>query len=185
MPTPPEPLSRRMTVRTVRLSDLHPDPANARTHDDRNLDAIEASLKTFGQVEPLVVQKSTGKVIGGNGRLAVLKRQGKTECDIVEVDLDDTQATALAIALNRTGELAAWNDDTLAKLLQSLPDDAFAATGFDDTDLKDLLDKLAPGTVEEDEVPEVQALAVSRRGDLWLLGDHRLLCGDSTKASDV
>jgi site-specific DNA-methyltransferase (adenine-specific) len=188
MPTtanPTAPAASRLSVRTVRLGDLHPDPANARTHDDRNLDAIAASLKTFGQVEPLVVQKSTGKVIGGNGRLAVLKRQGATECDIVEVDVNDTQAAALGIALNRSSELAEWNDEALAKLLQSLPDDAFAATGFGEDDLKDLLDKLAPGTVEEDEVPEPQAEAVSRTGDLWLLGGHRLLCGDSTNAADV
>ena len=175
----------RMSLRRARLSELHPDPANARKHDGRNLDAISASLKQFGQVEPLVVQKATGKVIGGNGRLEVLRRAGESECDIVEVDVDDTQAAALGIALNRTSELAEWNDEALAKLLQSLPEDAFAATGFDADDLKDLLDTLAPVTVEEDNAPAVQKEAVSRTGDLWLLGEHRLLCGDSTKSADV
>lgn len=110
-----------MRVRRARLSELHPDPSNARKHDSRNLDAISASLKQFGQVEPLVVQKSTGKVIGGNGRLEVLRRAGETEADIVEVDVNDTQAAALGIALNRTGELAGWDDEALAKILQSLP----------------------------------------------------------------
>jgi DNA modification methylase len=174
-----------MIVRTAKLSELHADPANARSHDEKNLNAISDSLKAFGQVEPLVVQKSTGKVIGGNGRLEVLRRSGATEVEIVEVDIDDAKATALGIALNRTAELASWDDSTLAKLLESLPDDAFAATGFSDDDLSELLDKLAPEQIEEDEVPPVQKDAVSRTGDLWLLGKHRLLCGDSTRGEDV
>jgi hypothetical protein len=171
--------------RRARLSDLHQDPSNARRHDDRNLDAIAGSLRTFGQVEPLVVQKSTGKVIGGNGRLEVMRRDGVTECDIVEVDVTETQAVALGIALNRTSELAAWEDGTLARLLESLPDDMLAATGFDQDDLSELLDKLAPATVEEDEVPALLPDPISRRGDLWLLGEHRLLVGDSTSTADV
>jgi DNA modification methylase len=174
-----------MIIRTAKLTELHADPSNARSHDERNLNAIADSLKAFGQVEPLVVQKSTGKVIGGNGRLEVMRRQGITDCDIVEVDVSDTQAVALGIALNRTSELAAWDDETLAKLLESLPDDQFAATGFSGTDLKDLLDRLAPEVVEDDETPAVQTVAISKPGDLWLLGGHRLLCGNSTKAADV
>jgi len=158
-----------MPVRRAKLSELHADPANARQHDEKNLDAIAASLKQFGQVEPLVVQKSTGKVIGGNGRMEVLRRQGQTECDIVEVDVNDTQAVALGIALNRTSELGAWDDGTLAKLLESLPDADFAATGFSDDDLSELLDRLAPELVEEDEPPPPPADPVSRTGDLWLL----------------
>ena len=174
-----------MIVRTAQLTELHADPSNARAHDERNLNAIADSLKTFGQVEPLVVQKSSGKVIGGNGRLEVMRRQGITECSIVEVDVSDTQAVALGIALNRTGELAQWNEDTLARLLESLPDDVFAATGFTDTDLNDLLDKLTPVVVTEDDVPEAPEEAVTQPGNLWVLGEHRLLCGDSTSAGDV
>ena len=116
----------RITYRRARLSELHQDPSNARRHGDRNLDAIAGSLRTFGQVEPLVVQKGTGKVIGGNGRLEVMRRDGVTECDIVEVEVTDTQAVALGIALNRTGELAGWEDGTLARLLESRSDDMFA-----------------------------------------------------------
>src|SRR5436189_5932598 len=122
--------SRPMVTRRVKIADLHADPANARRHDERNLAAIADSIRTFGQVEPLVVQKSTGKVIGGNGRLEVLRKQGATECDVVEVDVNDTQAAALGIALNRTAELAEWDDESLAAILKSLPDDALAATGF-------------------------------------------------------
>lgn len=133
-----------MNIRLAKLAELHQDPSNARSHDERNLDAIGASLATFGQVEPLVVQKGTGRIIGGNGRFEVLKRQGKTEAAIVEVDLDDTQAVALGIALNRTAELAGWNDETLAALLQSLPDDMRDVTGFDEGELAGLLASLNP-----------------------------------------
>ena len=94
-----------LTIRRVPLDSLHLDPANAREHGPENLEAIVGSLRRFAQAEPLVVQKKTGRVIGGNGRLVAMKQLGWAECDIVEVDLDD--ATALGIALNRTSELAA------------------------------------------------------------------------------
>lgn len=94
-------------TRRVALDSLHPDPANARKHDERNIAAISASLRQFGQVEPLVVQASTGKVIGGNGRLEAMRKDGATHADVVELDIDDTQATALGIALNRIIDVGA------------------------------------------------------------------------------
>jgi DNA modification methylase len=178
-----------LTIRRVALSALHADPANARSHDERNLDAIAASLKQFAQVEPLVVQKSTGKVIGGNGRLTAMQALGWTECDVVELDVDDTQATALGIALNRTSELASWNLPTLGKLLESFHGtDLFDSLGFSESDLSKLLDEIideAPSQLEDPGEQEPPENAVTQRGDLWLLGDHRLLCGDSTNAADI
>ena len=82
-------------TRRVSLSSLHLDPANVRLHGEGNMEAIAGSLQRFGQAEPLVVQASTGRVIGGNGRLVAMKRLGWTECDVVELDIDDLQATAL------------------------------------------------------------------------------------------
>src|SRR5512139_3076546 len=109
-----------LSVKRVPLDSLHLDPANARTHGPENLEAIVGSLKRFGQAEPLVVQKKSGRVIGGNGRLLAMRKLDWKDCDIVEVDVDDLTATALAIALNRTSDLAEWNDESLAKLLQEL-----------------------------------------------------------------
>ena len=106
--------------KTVKLSELHEDPANARLHPDENLADIRASLKEFGQVEPLVVQKSTGKVIGGNGRLKVMRSLGWEECDVALVDLSDMKATALGITLNRAGERAEWDTKALAQLMEGL-----------------------------------------------------------------
>jgi hypothetical protein len=124
-------LEATLEIRRVPLASLHADPANARAHDERNLDAIRGSLERFRQVEPLVVQRSTGRVVGGNGRLVAMKAMGWTECDIVELDLDDVQATALGIALNRTSDLAAWDLPALGKLLDSLrAEDALDGVGF-------------------------------------------------------
>lgn len=104
----------------VKLDELHEDPANARLHPDENLADIRASLKEFGQVEPLVVQKSSGKVIGGNGRLKVMRELGWAECDVAYVDMDNAKSTALGIALNRAGERAEWNEEQLQSLIDEL-----------------------------------------------------------------
>jgi DNA modification methylase len=179
-----------LAIRRVALDTLHLDPANAREHGPENVEAIIGSLKRFGQAEPLVVQKSSGRVVGGNGRLVAMKKLGWRECDIVEVEVDDLTATALGIALNRTSELAAWDAPALAKLLEELKaNDALDGIGYSAEDLDKLLSDLedAAGSAEVDdpgpETPPVDP--VTRVGDLWLLGDHRLLSGDSTKPEDV
>ena len=96
-----------LTIRRVPVASLHLDPANARAHPERNMEAIQASLARFGQVEPLVVQQGTGRVLGGFGRLAAMRAMGWSEVDIVEFDLQSIDAAALRIALNRTADLAA------------------------------------------------------------------------------
>ncbi len=112
-----------MQVRTVPLKDLQEDPQNVRVHDSKNLGAIRRSLVEFGQVEPLVVQKSSGLVIGGNGRLSVMRELGWLDVQVVELDLDGTKAKALALALNRTGELADWDYKALQQTLQLLQEE--------------------------------------------------------------
>ena len=102
-----------LKIKRVPIDSLYLDPSNARIHDTQNLEAITSSLKRFGQAEPLVVQGKTGRVIGGNGRLVAMKKLGWTECEIVELEVDDLTATSLGIALNRTAELAGWDEKTL------------------------------------------------------------------------
>jgi DNA modification methylase len=182
--------SPTLAIRRVPLDSLHTDPANARSHGPENMDAIVASLKRFGQAEPLVVHKQTGRVIGGNGRLVAMKQLGWNDCDVVELYIDELTATSLGIALNRTADLASWDEETLAKLLQELKaEDALDGVGYSDDDLDKLLADLDinagnddvddPGPGQPPDKP------ISVTGDLWILGDHRLLCGDSTKAGDV
>lgn len=177
-----------LAVRRVPLDALHLDPANARAHGPGNMEAIKASLSRFGQAEPLVVQAGTGRVIGGNGRLAAMRNLAWTECDIVELPLDDLQATALGIALNRTAELAEWDEPALGAILAELREqDALDGVGFDVPDIDDLLASLADDTPKDldDPGPPEPVEAVSQRGDLWHLGNHRILCGDSTSADDM
>lgn len=177
----------KTTKRSV--DEIHPDPSNARKHSPRNIDAIAASLHRFGQQKPIVVD-SSGVVRAGNGTLEAAKKLGWTEVAVVESDLEGAEMTAFAIADNRTAELAEWDDEVLAATLQALEeaDVPLADAGFTSEELAEV--QKAAGAEEavevvEDEVPEAPEEPITKEGDLWILGRHRLLCGDSTKADDV
>jgi DNA modification methylase len=160
------------------------DPANVRKHDEKNLAAIKASLNRFGQQKPIVVDAS-GVVRAGNGTLAAAKALGWKEIRIVRSSLAGSEATAYAIADNRTAELAEWDEDALSQTLAALQiedENLAVVTGFDAKEIDALL---APDEVTEDEFPEQTVDPITKTGDLWLLGEHRLLCGDSTKADEV
>ena len=172
-----------MNIQTIPLADLSLDPSNVRKHSRRNLDAIKASLRKFGQQKPIVVD-AKGIVLAGNGTLTAAQELGWTEIQIVRTELAGVEATAFAIADNRTAELAEWEEDKLAQVLQSLKvedADLLAATGYDAAEV----DKMSKAEVTEDEVPEPPAEPITKAGDLWILGEHRVLCGDSTKTEDV
>jgi DNA modification methylase len=173
-----------MKSELVAIDSLSLDPANVRRHPEKNLQAIIASLRRFGQQKPIVVDPK-GIVIAGNGTLQAAKQLGYKEIAVVRSPLSGSEATAYAIADNRTAELAEWDDDSLSEQLAALQieDEELAlATGFDEKEIDALL---APDEVTEDEVPEPPANPITKPGDLWILGEHRLLCGDSTKAEDV
>ena len=172
-----------MKLTTTKITELSLDPSNVRKHGRKNIDAIKASLRKFGQQKPIVVD-AKGIVLAGNGTLAAAKELGWTEIEVTRTELTGSAATAFAIADNRTAELAEWEEDKLAQVLQSLKvedADLFAATGYDDAEV----DKMVGTEVTEDEVPEPPAEPITKAGDLWILGEHRLLCGDSTSEDDV
>jgi len=169
----------------IPIESVNLDAANARLHPDKNIEAILRSLTRFGQRLPIVVQREGMIVRAGNGRVVAAKKLGWKHIAAVVVDEVSVEATAFAIADNRTAELATWDDDTLASLLQSLPDDARLDAGFVEDDLKELMDRLTPADVVEDEAPEPLPTPVSKTGDLWVMGGHRILCGDSTRGEDV
>ena len=173
-----------MKAELVPIDSLTFDPSNVRKHGEQNLATIKASLNRFGQQKPIVVD-ANGVVRAGNGTLMAAKALGWKEIAVVRSTLAGSEATAYAIADNRTAELAEWDDDALKQTLAALQiedDDLAVATGFDAKEIDALL---APDEVKEDEVPEPPVDPITKTGDLWLLGEHRLLCGDSTKAEDV
>lgn len=175
-----------MGIVDIPCAELHNDPANVRKHGEQNLAAIKASLARFGQQKPIVVNQD-GVVIAGNGTLMAARALGWQTIKAVRTNLAGSEATAFAIADNRTAELAEWDDAALQQQLAAIAiddEELLAATGFDEKELAKLAAANAP-EVTQDDVPEPPAEPITQPGDLWLLGKHRLLCGDSTKAEDV
>ena len=173
-----------MQIQRLNVAELLLDPSNVRKHDRKNLDAIKASLKKFGQQKPIVID-AEGIVLAGNGTLTAARELGWTEIEVTRTELTGSAATAFAIADNRSAELATWDQEQLEKVIASLNvEDAelTLATGFDPKEIDAMINS---SEVTEDEVPEPPADPITKPGDLWLLGDHRILCGDSTKAEDV
>ena len=177
-----------LLVDRVPISSVRKDEKNARQHSKKNLEAIKASLAEFGQQKPIVVDRD-GMVLAGNGTLDAALALGWTEIDITRSDLVGARAKAYAVADNRTAELAVWDDAMLAEALAEIEaDEDFdsVCTGFDEAEIERAINKgTGAGGVDEDETPEPPAEPITKSGDLWLLGEHRLLCGDSTKAEDV
>lgn len=106
----------KLTVKAVPVDDLIPDPKNARVHPERNVEAIAASLRRFGQQKPIVATRE-GVVIAGNGTLEAARRLGWATLDVIYTDLDDVASAAYALADNRTAELAEWDEDALRAAL--------------------------------------------------------------------
>jgi hypothetical protein len=139
-----------MEFKQVAIDGLVLDPHNARLHNDRNKDAVRASISEFGQVEVLVVQKGTNVVIGGNCRLQEMRRLGHETAWVAEVDIDDTKAKRLALALNRTGDLAGWDDKVLSALMIELEkSDDSLNLGWNDVELDKILADADSGWLDE------------------------------------
>ena len=166
-----------MKIQTLQIKDLTPDPENARQHDDKNLKAIQASLKQFGQRKPIVITEA-GVIVAGNGTVEAAKRLGWTEIAAVEVPGDWTpeQTKAFALADNKTAELAKWDVKVLNAQLLEFVESEFdiEALGFELPQVLELQGN------EEGELPPPPAEAKTKLGDIWELGEHRLICGDGT-----
>ncbi|MBQ0066832.1 MAG: DNA modification methylase [Phascolarctobacterium sp.] len=169
-----------MKIEKVKLCDLVPDNRNARSHSERNIIEIMKSLEEHGQYRPFVVQKGTNRVCVGNGMLAAMLRLGMTEGDAVIKELTDEQFTRLALADNRTAELAEWNDDILKDLLKELDN----PIGWTQEEVAMILDA-GKKEIVQDIPPAVQAKTKSKTGELWRMGEHILMVGDATNKKDV
>lgn len=132
-----------MKVQALRIEDISQDPANVRKHSERNLSAIVASLRKFGQQKPIVVN-ADGIILAGNGTYEAARRLGWEKINVVRSTLKGSDATGFAIADNRTAELAEWDDTALAETLRALQSEEFdvEAAGFTDDEVDLLLEKL-------------------------------------------
>lgn len=174
----------QVNIERVPIDSVRGDKRNVRKHSKRNLEAIKRSLEAFGPQKPIVVD-AKGVIVAGNGTLDAALALGWKHIDIVRTNLEGAARKAYAVADNRSAELAEWNEDGLAELLASLQgDETFdeTITGFDEREISHLIGLL---DVVEDEAPVASETVITRLGELWLLGDHRVLCGDATKADDV
>jgi len=178
-----------MLIERVAIGSISVDPANVRQHPETSLAAISASLRRFGQQKPIVVD-AQGLVRAGNGTLLAARQLGWSQIDVVRTTLRGLEAAAYSIADNRTTDLSSFDEPELARLLQQLraEDGGLDGVGFSTGEIDRLLDELAAAAGSErdlDQVPEPPAAATTRPDDLWLLGDHRLLCGDSASPADL
>ena len=170
----------------VPVDSTAPDPANARLHPEANLDAVRGSLLAFGQQKPVVVD-GRGVIVAGNGLYKAARQLGWGKIAAVRTTLRGVDRMAYALTDNRTAELAEWDEEAILRQLEELRDQTdLSALGFDEEELARLLHPdLKQGLTDPDAVPEPPDEATTKPGDLWILGDHRLLCGDAGSTEDV
>ena len=167
---------------------LLPYIRNARTHSEEQIAQIAASIAEFGFTAPILAG-SDGVIVAGHGRLAAARKLGLATVPVVVLEhLTPTQRRALVIADNKIAENAGWDDELLRLELAELQEAVFdlALTGFDADELLEIMageETTTEGNTDEDAAPEVPVIPVSKPGDVWIMGGHRLLCGDSTDAA--
>ena len=166
---------------------LIPYARNSRTHSESQVDKIAASIKEFGFLNPIIVD-GDGGIVAGHGRLLAAKKLGMEYLPTIEADhLTDAQRRAYVIADNRLALDAGWDDDLLRVEFDDLRADGFdlELTGFTLDEISALQIEEVKGLTDEDSVPEVPEDPITVEGDVWLLGNHRLMCGDSTSIDAV
>jgi DNA modification methylase len=178
--------NRKLEWRSV--STLIPYARNSRTHSDEQIAQIAASIKEFGWTNPILIDGDNG-IIAGHGRLSAARKLGHEEVPVIELkDLTETQRKAYIIADNRLALNAGWDNEMLTIELNELLADNFALDilGFDPKELAALLEPdVVEGLTDEDAIPDIPDEPKTRLGDIYQLGNHRLMCGDSTSIDAV
>lgn len=177
-----------MLIEKKNTADLLPADYNPRKDlkpGDAEYEKLKRSIEQFGYVEPVIWNQTTGRVVSGHQRLKVLMDMGMTEVDCVVVEMDEDKEKALNIALNKiSGD---WDKDKLALLIADLQGADFdvSLTGFEPAEIDDLFKDTLKDGVKDDDFDvgaELEKPTMTKPGDIWMLGRHRLICGDSTKA---
>jgi DNA modification methylase len=170
-----------------KVSDIATYSRNARQHSDEQIAQIVRSITEFGFTSPVLLDEN-GVLIAGHGRLAAARQLGMEELPAIAIEgLNDAQKQALRLADNKLALNASWDDDLLRTELMDLRDVGFdlGLTGFGEQELAGLFADMNDGLTDPDEVPEPPAEPVTRAGDVWTLGRHRLVCGDATSEAHV
>jgi DNA modification methylase len=178
-----------LAVMAMPVASLVPYAANARTHSDAQVAQIAASIAEFGFVNPVLIDAS-GVLVAGHGRVLAAKRLGMASVPAIRLaHLNEAQARALRLADNQIALNSGWDEALLATELARIRDEGIVdldVLGFSGLELDELLAAANGGDADAaDEAPPLPAVAVSRTGDLWRCGEHRVLCGDATKLADV
>lgn len=170
------------------IGELIPYARNSRTHSDVQVAQIAASIKEFGFTNPVLIDEDGG-IIAGHGRVLAARKLSMDEVPTIALEgLTKTQRQAYVIADNKLALNAGWDDELLAVEIEELTGEGFdiSLLGFDDDELSGMeVDTGTKGLTDEDETPEVQAEAITKPGDVWILGKHRVMCGDSTSIDAV
>lgn len=177
-----------MEIKRMSLDKLNPAKYNPRKElkpGDPEFEKLKRSIQEFGLVEPIILNKRTGNVVGGHQRLSVLRHLGYNETDCVIVDLDDAKEKTLNIALNKIS--GQWDDELLSALLKDIEKSEFdvSLTGFDAAEIESMFDDEDDIIEDEPPEPEDDNNQFVKLSDIWLLGRHRLVCGDSTNYESV
>jgi len=170
-----------------KVSELIPYINNSRTHSEEQITQLVSSIKEFGFTNPILLAPDNS-IIAGHGRLQAVKRLGHEEVPCIVVEgLTKTQIKALIIADNQLALNAGWDLEKLSVEIEGLKDEDFNIDllGFEDDFIKDLLHKENKGLTDEDAIPEIKENPKSKLGDIFVLGNHRLMCGDATIQTDV
>ncbi len=176
-----------LQITRVPVEALVPYARNARTHSESQVAQIAASIREFGWTNPILVDGERG-IIAGHGRLLAARKLGMSEVPVIELGhLTPAQRRAYVLADNRLALNAGWDEDLLRLELADLRDDGFdlGLTGFSVDEIGKLLIDASEGLTDPDDIPDVPETFITRMGDVWLLGRHRLVCGDSTDAATV
>lgn len=174
-------------ITTLQTSRLIPYARNSRTHSDEQVAQIAGSIKEFGFTNPILIDDKDS-IIAGHGRLLAAQRLGIKDVPCIRLShLTEAQKKAYVIADNKLALNAGWDFDMLKIELGDLKSDGFdlELTGFTQDELNNLLVENTEGLTDEDAVPEVPVEPVTQLGDVWILGNHRLMCGDSTSIDAV
>ena len=178
-----------MNIEYVKIKELQGYEFNTRTHSDSQVNQLAASIGEFGFTNPLLIDGER-QIIAGHGRFAAATKLQMDEVPCIVLDhLSEAQRRAYVIADNKLALNAGWDEDLLKLELSALDKIGFdlSVVGFDEDELSGLVidEDIAGGLTDEDDVPEVAEIPISKQGDIWLLGEHRVMCGDSTNGGDV